>query len=111
MTCVECSVVLVTVSCDMISVTESTFFAMHTLSMPIPVVDTTPQLIVVTSWWLAGSRYVSIDIGTSRQNIISHYVVGLYARIKVVITMRSGTIGPNVESEIKIEVYFIHVGR
>ena len=78
--------------------------------MPIPVVDTTPQLIVVTSWWLAGSRYVSINIGTSRQIIISsHYVMGLYAGIKVV-TIRFGTIGPNVESEVEIEVYFIHVG-
>ena len=48
-----------------------TFLPIHTLSMPISVVDTTPPLIVSTSWWLAGSRYVYIDLWTLRQQIES----------------------------------------
>ena len=48
-----------------------TFLPIHTLSMPISVVDTTPPLIVSTSWWLAGSRYVYIDLWTLRQHIES----------------------------------------
>lgn len=65
--------VLMTVSCD-IRPTQwhwGTFLSIHTLSMPISVVDTTPLLIESTSWWLAGLWYVYIDLWTLRQHIES----------------------------------------